>query len=179
MNFSEIHPENFRAPIHEVRALKRYPISVLLENVRSLYNVGSIFRIADGCLTEQVYLTGYTGVPPRKEIHKTALGADEVVPWKHYKQSMRIARMLKKQSVQLVALETGENSIDYVDFMPKFPMCLMLGNEIEGLSKELLDFADVKIRLPMRGRKNSLNVSVAFGIAAYRLAEKWEQKTLR
>lgn len=175
----DIHPENFRISKKEAKELDRYPISVFLENIRSLYNVGSIFRTADACLFDKVYLTGYTGSPPRKEISKTALGAEEIVFWKQYKNPVYLAKKLKKEGVQLVALETGDDSLNYQDFRPKFPMCLMLGNEIEGLSDNLLELADIKISLPMRGRKNSLNVSVAFGIAAYSLADKLEKTTLR
>jgi tRNA G18 (ribose-2'-O)-methylase SpoU len=172
----EIHPENFRISKKEAKELKRYPVSVFLENIRSLYNVGSIFRTADACLFDKVYLTGYTGIPPRKEISKTALGAEEIVSWKQYKNSVYLAKKLKKEGVQLIALETGDDSIRYQDFKPKFPVCLMLGNEIDGLSDKLLELADVKVNLPMRGRKNSLNVSVAFGVAAYELAGKYERK---
>lgn len=179
LSMNEGHPENFRISQKEARGLERYPVSVLLENIRSLYNVGSIFRTADACLLEKVYLTGYTGIPPRKEISKTALGAEEVVPWKHYKNPLYLARRLKRVGVRLVALETSENAIPYTDFQPKFPLCLLVGHEVDGLSQELLSLADETIILPMRGRKNSLNVSVAFGIAVYELVGKWENGKLR
>jgi tRNA G18 (ribose-2'-O)-methylase SpoU len=172
----EIHPENFRISKEDALKLPRYPISVLLENIRSLHNVGSVFRTCDACLFDMVYLTGYTGVPPRKEITKTALGADETVPWKHYKDPVYIAKKLKKQGVRLVALETSKNAIPFHRYTPKFPMCLMVGHEVTGLSDKLLKLADDIIILPMRGRKSSLNVSVAFGVAAYCLSGKWEGK---
>jgi tRNA G18 (ribose-2'-O)-methylase SpoU len=168
------HPEIDRITKEQALLLKRYPFSVFLHDMRSLYNVGSIFRIADACLFEKVYLSGYTGTPPRKEIAKVALGAEESVAWEQVQDHISTLRKLKSQGVQLVALETGDDALDYREFQPEFPICLLLGQEVEGLSEEFMKLVDAKISLPMRGRKNSLNVSVAFGIAAYDLAYKWE-----
>lgn len=145
---------------------------VLLENIRSLHNVGSIFRTSDGAGVDMVYLTGYTGTPPRVQIDKVALGAEKHIPWKHYKRPINAVRNLKKKGFQILALETGENSADLFEYQPKWPVCLMVGNEVEGLSPQLLQEADAILRLPMHGIKESLNVSCAFSIAAYELMRK-------
>jgi len=154
----------------------KIPVSVLLENIRSLHNVGAIFRTSDGAGVEHIYLTGYTGTPPREQISKTALGAELEVPWKHYKHPLHIIRQLKKKGVQIVALETGEQSEDIYDFEPRWPLCLLVGNEVEGLSNKLREEADVLIRIPMRGVKESLNVSCAYSVAVYELARKYTKK---
>ncbi|MGE3278220.1 MAG: RNA methyltransferase [Candidatus Altimarinota bacterium] len=154
----------------------KLPISALLENIRSLHNVGSIFRSSDGAGVEQLFLTGYTGTPPREQISKTALGAELEVPWKHYKYPLNIVRQLKKKGVQIVALETGEQSEDIYEFQPKWPICLMVGNEVEGLSAKLREEADVLIRIPMLGVKESLNVSCAYSVAVYELARKYTKE---
>ena len=152
--------------------MKTFPLYTLLENIRSLHNVGSIFRTGDGAGVQQIFLTGYTGIPPRDQISKTALGAEKSVPWKQYKRPMNIIRRLKKQGVQILALETGKDAHDLFEFKPKWPACLMLGNEVDGLSEELLASADETIQIPMMGIKESLNVSCAYSVAVYELLRK-------
>ena len=134
--------------------------------------MGSIFRSSDGAGVGQLYLTGYTGTPPREQISKTALGAELEVKWKHYKYPLNIVRQLKKKGVQIVALETGKDSQNIHEFVPKWPICLLVGNEVEGLSSKLLQEADAVIHIPMRGMKESLNVSCAFSVAVYELSRK-------
>jgi len=149
--------------------------SVLLENIRSLHNVGSIFRTSDGAGIQQIYLTGYTGTPPRDQITKVALGADKSIPWKHYKRPLYIIKQLKKKGVQIVALETGENAQDLFKFKPNWPICLMVGNEVEGLSQELLVQADAIVSIPMLGQKESLNVACAYSVAVYELLRNFQK----
>ncbi len=144
-------------------------VYVLLHNIRSLFNIGSIFRTADGAGVSKIYLTGYTGCPPRPDISKTALGADEFVPWEYHKDPVALIKRLKKEGIQVVALERTKKSTDILKFKPKYPVCMILGNEIEGVTKELLKLSDKVVEIPMRGKKESLNVSVAFGVAAYAL----------
>ena len=143
--------------------------SVLLNNIRSMHNVGSIFRTSDGAGIDHIYLCGYTPYPPRKEISKTALHADETMSWSYYLNSIELIKKLKKEGVEIVALELTEESIDYRKFKPSKNTCLILGHETEGVDKETLSLVDKVIKLPMRGKKGSLNVSVAYGIAAYEL----------
>ncbi len=144
-------------------------VYVLAHNIRSMHNIGSIFRTSDGAGVSKVYLSGYSACPPRKEITKTALGADEFIPWEFYKNPLTLVKKLKKEKVQIIALERTESGDDIFSFKPKYPCLLIVGNEIEGIPSELLELADKKLEIPMRGMKESLNVSVAFGIAVYSL----------
>lgn len=145
-------------------------IYVLLNNIRSLHNVGSIFRTSDGAGVKKIFLCGQTGYPPREEITKTAIGAEEVVPWEYWIDAKECMAMLNKKSVQLVALEQTKKSIDYRKFKPKYPICLVVGHEIDGVEKGILNLCDTAIQIPMYGKKQSLNVSVAFGVAVYALS---------
>lgn len=143
---------------------------IIAHNIRSLYNIGTMFRTADGAGVDQLFLTGYSGRPPRKEISKVALGAEESVPWQHYKNLSYLLKKLKKEGVKIVALEIGEQAISYLDFKPQFPLALLVGNEVRGVSKILLGQVDQQIFLPMNGIKESLNVGVAMAIATYHIA---------
>ena len=156
----------------ELAQLERYPCYCLIENIRSLYNVGSIFRTSDAIRLKCLYLTGYTGKPPRKEIDKTALGAVESVPWKYIDNPLEAIDELKSQKIPIIALEHTSKSVPYNKFKYKFPFCLMLGNEVEGLSEELVSQADAAIEIPMYGLKQSLNVTVAYGIVMYHAVTK-------
>jgi tRNA G18 (ribose-2'-O)-methylase SpoU len=144
---------------------------VICDDLRSLYNVGSVFRTADGAGVGKIYLCGITGKPDnpkaKKKISKVALGAEETVEWEYASQAWRLIDKLKRDGYQIVSLEQTDKSINYVDFKPKFPIAFVIGNEIKGVKKSLLNRSDKIIEISMRGRKESLNVSVAFGIAAY------------
>ena len=167
-----------RPTLAELKGLARFPIYCLVENVRSLYNVGSIFRTSDAIRLGKLYLTGYTGHPPRKEIEKTALGAVESVPWTYCKNPLQAVKEIKENRIPLIALEHTTNSIDFYAFEYKFPLCLMLGNEVDGLSEEILTQADAAIEIPMYGLKQSLNVSVAYGIVMYHVLNCYEKELL-
>ncbi len=149
-------------------------LSVLVEDVRSLWNVGSIFRTADGAGFGQLYLSGITGCPPRKEIAKTSLGAEDHLSWKYFLSAVDIIPQLKADGVLIVGLERNFKSIDLKRALDlselRTPLCLVVGNEVTGLSVESLQMCDVVCHLPMRGFKESLNVAVAFGIASYLLS---------
>jgi len=151
----------------------KFPLCALLENIRSLHNVGSIFRTSDAVGLEKLYLTGYTGTPPRDQISKTALGAELLIPWQQYKRPTNALKKLKKEGYQIVALETGEDAQDLFEFQPEWPLCLLLGNEVEGLSSKLISEADAIVKIPMLGKKESLNVSCAYSVAVYELWRKW------
>jgi len=144
----------------------------VLDNIRSLHNVGSIFRTADGAGVSKLFLCGITGKPPRAEIRKSALGAEEFVEWEYHSDIHAVLDQLRQQNFQIVALENSASGSDYRKAAYRVPLALVIGNEFHGLSQEVLDGCDLVIRLPMRGRKSSLNVSVAFGIAAYEIAEQ-------
>ena len=149
---------------------KTIPLTVVVNNVRSLYNVGSIFRTADGVGVEKLWLCGITGIPPSNQISKTALDAEKVVPWEYAEHAAQSIRQLKKQGYKIVLLEQCTESIAYEKFKPEGPVCLVLGNEVEGVSEDLVSLCDATIEIGMAGLKNSLNVTVAFGIVAYHLS---------
>ena len=150
----------------------RLPFCVLLNDIRSLYNVGSIFRTADGAGVEKLWICGITGHPPDTQISKTALGAETEVPWEYRRDACEVLRELKILGYQIVFLEQLAESIPYQDFRPAGPVCLVLGNEISGVSEELVALCDKTLEIEMAGAKNSLNVSVAFGVVAFHLRQK-------
>jgi tRNA G18 (ribose-2'-O)-methylase SpoU len=147
-------------------------LSALLHNIRSLHNVGSMFRTSDGAGVERLYLCGETGIPPRPEIAKTALGAEESVPWEYWMDAKECIVKLKADGVRMVALELGPKSVDYRKVEVGGPVCLVVGSEVDGVPAEILRLCDDSMQIPMRGIKESLNVSVAFGIAVYELARQ-------
>ena len=149
----------------------RLPLSVVLNDIRSLYNVGSIFRTADGAGVEKIWLCGITGYPPQNDIHKTALGAEDHVAWEYQKNIIAVLKEFRKRDYDIVLLEQMEGSLPHHQFLPERPVCLIVGNEISGVSEEVLSYCDRAIEIEMNGVKNSLNVSVAFGIAAYHLRQ--------
>ena len=142
---------------------------VICDNIRSLENVGSIFRTSDALGVRRIFLCGISGRPPHHKISKTALGAETAVPFEYYRQVGRLIDKLKKSKIQVVALEQDEKAIVYTKFKPKFPCALIIGNEVKGVSKKVLEKCDKIIYLPMSGQKESLNVSVAFGVAGYEI----------
>ena len=146
-----------------------HPIYGLLDNVRSLWNVGSIFRTSDAAGLRKLYLCGMTGYPPRPEIAKTALGADKSVPWEYGKDGVKAALRLRDLGVRIVALETTESAVPFDEFRYSFPLCLVVGHEVDGISPSLLARADDTVSIPMFGEKTSLNVAVAYGVAMYEI----------
>ena len=147
----------------------RLPFAVVLNNIRSLYNVGSIFRTADGVGIEKIWLCGITGIPPDPQISKTALGAEKSLSWEFRENAVSLLRELKQQGYQIVLLEQTVQSIPYQEFCPEGPICLVIGNEISGVSEDLLPYCDRAIEIEMAGIKNSLNVTVALGVVAYHI----------
>jgi tRNA G18 (ribose-2'-O)-methylase SpoU len=142
---------------------------LLLDNVRSLFNVGAIFRTADAAGINKIILTGITGKPISDKVKKVSLGAEKTVPWEYYQQNWRVVKKLKNQGFSIVVLEQSKKSIPYTKLKPKFPLLLIVGNEIKGVSKSLLKMADKIIQIPMYGKKESLNVAIAAGIAIYEI----------
>lgn len=144
-------------------------IHIILNNIRSRENVGSIFRTADAAGVTKIYLCGITPMPPHDKITRTALGAETWVPWEYHAQTWRLLRKLKveNEKLKIIALEQTKESNDLFRFKPQFPLALVIGNEVKGLSPKILKYCDKKIAIPMYGRKESLNVAVAAGIALY------------
>tara|TARA_Y100000996_G_scaffold185737_1_gene145225 strand:- start:185 stop:733 length:549 start_codon:yes stop_codon:yes gene_type:complete len=156
-----------RPTLEEVKNIPRLPISILVENVRSVHNVGSIFRSADGFGAEKIYLSGYTACPPRDDLSKTALGADKSVRWEHFDSPIDAAKNIINKGISLVLLEQTVTSKSIYDLEWTFPLCFIVGNEVEGVSEELAKLATIHAEIPMRGIKQSLNVSVSTGVAGY------------
>lgn len=158
-----------RLSAEEFRRTPKIPVVLLLDNVRSLHNVGSAFRTADAFACERLILTGITGVPPHREIHKTALGATESVTWEYVLKPEDAARRLKSEGYRVVAIEQTTESISLESFPvdPKTKICLVFGNEIHGVSEEVLELADSALEIPQAGTKHSLNISVCVGIVCW------------
>lgn len=152
---------------------------LILHDIRSAHNVGSMFRTADGAGVDEIVLSGYSPVPPKKDalyltdadkaLQKTALGAEESMVWKKVTSLTRFVNQLRKEGYEIVALEQATGSIDYRQYRGKHKIALIVGNEVGGVAGKVLKNCDVILEIPMRGKKNSLNVSVATGIALYQI----------
>jgi len=152
---------------------------LILHDIRSAYNVGAIFRTADGAGVSKIYLSGYTPIPSDenkshktqadKMIEKTALGAEKSIPWEKCEDLEKLLEKLKKDKINIVALEKNDGATDIKKYKTKFPMALILGNEVKGVPLDILQKCDAVVSIPMRGQKESLNVSVAAGIAMYEI----------
>ncbi len=166
-----------RANLNEIHLVKKLPVYVVLHNIRSNYNVGSIFRTSDGAMIEKLFLCGYTPHPPKKEILKTALGSTQSVAWEYVKDAREVLKSFKEKNIKVVALELTDSSMPYYELKSDdFPICLVVGNEISGVSQDLLDLCDYAIEIPQYGIKQSLNVSVAYGISIFRLREIFDKR---
>ncbi|MEJ2048829.1 MAG: RNA methyltransferase [Calditrichota bacterium] len=157
----------------DIKKTRRYPIYALLDNIRSLHNVGSIFRTADAVRLSRLYLTGITGRPPRREIDKTALGSVDSVPWEYQDNPVAVIDSLKKQGVQVVALEHTRESKPFWEIKYDYPACLVVGNEVFGIQDKIVEMADCAVEIPMFGIKQSLNVTIAFGIVIYEMLSQY------
>ena len=155
-----------------------YPIYAIVENVRSLFNVGAIFRSADGVNASGIYLTGFTGCPPRREISRVALGAEDSVPWQYERETETAISNLRAAGVQVVALEQTPDSVDFRAFPYRYPVAVILGHEVMGVRPETLSLCDGVVHIPMLGHKASLNVSVAAGIVLYELLSVYEKREM-
>ncbi len=165
-----------RITVEESARAPRVPLVVVVDSVRSLYNVGSIFRTADAARIERLLLTGFSPHPPRKEIEKTALGATKTVPWEYVRDPAEAIRAYRDRGYRALGLELTDSSMPYHAIRPvDFPICLAIGNEITGVSAHVLNECDGAVEIPMFGMKQSLNVAVAFGIAVYEMGRIWRQ----
>lgn len=155
----------------EFREAEKLPVILLLDNVRSMHNVGSMFRTADAFLTEEIYLCGYTPRPPHRDIHKTALGATESVKWAYAEDATNAANALKDRGYKILCIEqvTGSMSLQDLNFSEFGKVVLVFGNEVDGVSEPMLKICDACIEIPQFGMKHSLNVSVAAGMVLWEL----------
>ncbi|MBU6415275.1 TrmH family RNA methyltransferase [Patescibacteria group bacterium] len=148
---------------------------VICHNIRSRENIGSIFRTADAFGLNKIFLTGYTPVPPHEKISKTALGAEQFVLWDKMFSVSRLITRLKKEKFEMVALEQSQKSLDVARYRPSKNIALILGNEVNGIPPAILKKCDRIVEIPMQGKKESLNVAVAFGVAAYAISQKQQK----
>lgn len=163
-----------RSTLDNINKTPKIPVYILLDSIRSSYNVGSIFRTSDGAMVKKIFLCGYTPFPPNKEVLKTALGSTESVEWEYVKDAKEVVKKLKEEGVTICALELTDNSIPHYEVCnAKFPICLIVGNEIKGVSDELIELCDFSIEIPQYGIKQSLNVAIAYGIAIYECRKKF------
>jgi tRNA G18 (ribose-2'-O)-methylase SpoU len=153
--------------------IRPLPLTVLLDNIRSLYNVGSFFRTADAARIEKLYLCGITGRPPQRGIAKTALGAEQTVPWEHAWEAAPMLHAMRERGVEIAAIETSVHAVDLFDWAPRFPVCVVFGHEVDGIQPELSAICDTHVRIPMLGSKHSLNVATAAGVVIYELLRKY------
>lgn len=145
-------------------------IVLIAHDIRSAYNIGSMFRTCDGVGIKKIILGGYSATPNHPKVAKTSLGAENLVAWKKTKQTWREIEKLKKEGYQIIALETGKKAKNIFKFKPKFPCAVIVGNEIRGLSRNVIDRSDELVQIPMHGQKESLNVAIAVGVALYQIS---------
>ncbi|EMY3583861.1 RNA methyltransferase [Flavobacterium psychrophilum] len=160
-----------RKSISDFKEAKKTPIIIVLDDIRSLHNIGSVFRTADAFLIEKIYLCGITATPPNKEIHKTALGATETVVWEHHENVLEVIENLKKDEISVFAIEQVENAVFLNDFKVEATKkyALIFGNEVFGVNQEAIRLCDGTIEIPQLGTKHSLNISVSTGIVVWDL----------
>jgi tRNA G18 (ribose-2'-O)-methylase SpoU len=153
--------------------IRRLPVRILLDNVRSLYNVGAFFRTADAAGIEKLLLSGITGRPPKGAITKTALGAEQSVPWEHTWEPLPLLRSIRESGCEIAAIETSMHAVDLFDWTPRFPVCVVFGHEVDGVQPAISELCDTHVRIPMLGAKHSLNVATAGGVVVYELLRKY------
>lgn len=168
LSMEELH----RLTKDEYEGVAKLPVVMVLDNVRSLSNVGAVFRSADAFRIGELFLCGITACPPHREIHKTALGADETVPWRYFASTEEACRELKAMGYRIYAVEQVEGSMMLQDFKATPNMAFVLGNEVDGVGEEVLPFCDGALEIPQEGTKHSLNVSVCSGIIMWNIFEQ-------
>ncbi|MFB0925682.1 MAG: RNA methyltransferase [Vicingaceae bacterium] len=174
MNRKLKNEELDRISINEFKSSEKTPIIIVLDNIRSLNNIGSVFRTADAFLIEAIYLCGITAQPPHREIQKTALGSTESVSWKYYETTIEALNELKTKNFKIASIEQAENSVMLNDFNPAKTenIAIIFGNEVKGVEQDAIDLSDVIVEIPQFGTKHSLNISVSAGIVIWDLFQK-------
>ncbi len=163
-----------RLNVDSFKKAQKTPVIIVLDNIRSLNNIGSVFRTADAFLIKKILLCGITARPPHKDIHKTALGATESVDWEYFETTQKAIEQLKKDTVQIISIEQVKNAIDLQDFTPDKDKtyALIFGNEVKGVQQSIVDQSDYCIEIPQFGTKHSLNISVSAGIVLWEFVKK-------
>lgn len=167
-----------RLSIEAFKSAKKTPIIIVLDNIRSLNNIGSVFRTSDAFLIEKIYLCGITATPPHKDIHKTALGSTDTVTWEYAKSTIDLVKKLKSENIKICAIEQTENATMLNNFKVEFntKYALVFGNEVKGVSQEVVSASDFVIEIPQFGTKHSLNISVSCGVVVWDVFSKLEAR---
>ena len=168
-----------RLSVDDFKEAKKTPLIIVLDNIRSLNNIGSVFRTSDAFLVEKIYLCGITATPPNKDIHKTALGSTDTVAWEYVENTMDLIEKLKAENIKICAIEQAENATMLNNFSPEanITYALVFGNEVKGVSQKVVSASDVVIEIPQYGTKHSLNISVSCGIVIWDVFTKLHQAT--
>lgn len=163
-----------RLDVGGFKQAKKTPLIVVLDNIRSLNNIGSVFRTCDAFLIEKIYLCGITAKPPHKDIHKTALGSTDTVTWEYSQNTIEVIHKLKSKNIKIVSVEQAENAVMLDDFQPvgNQGYALIFGNEVKGVSQDVVDASDTVLEIPQFGTKHSLNISVSCGVVVWDLFSK-------
>ncbi|NCQ15907.1 MAG: RNA methyltransferase [Flavobacteriales bacterium] len=166
-----------RLSVEDFKLIEKTPLIIVLDNIRSLNNIGSLFRMSDAFLIEKIYLCGITAKPPHKDIHKTALGSTETVEWEYVENTLNLVHKLKSDGVKICSIEQAENATMLNDFKPqhKTTYALVFGNEVKGVSQNVVSASDLVIEIPQFGTKHSLNISVSAGIVIWDVFSKLKQ----
>lgn len=164
-----------RLSVQEFRETKKIPCIVVLDNIRSHNNIGSVFRTSDGFLIEAIYLCGITATPPHRDIHKTALGATDTVAWQYFPETRQAVQKLKNEGYKIFAVEQVENSMSLEQFQETIcdKVAMVFGHEVKGVSQEIIDMSDVCLEIPQFGTKHSFNISVCAGIVLWEVYRKF------
>ena len=165
-----------RLTVADFKKESKIPLILVLDNIRSLNNIGSVFRSSDAFLVEKIYLCGITAKPPHKDIQKTALGATESVAWQYVENTLDVVKELQDQNVQVLAIEQAENAMELQEFQPLVSQkyAMVLGNEVKGVAQEVVDGCDHVIEIPQFGTKHSLNIAVSAGMVIWDFWSKWK-----
>lgn len=163
-----------RLSVDDFKSVTKTPIIIILDNIRSLNNIGSVFRTSDAFLIEKIYLCGITATPPHKDIHKTALGSTDTVAWEYIENTQTLVEKLKAEGVKVISIEQAENATMLDEFKPmaKTKYALVFGNEVKGVSQNVVSSSDVVIEIPQYGTKHSLNISVSCGVVIWDVFSK-------
>jgi tRNA G18 (ribose-2'-O)-methylase SpoU len=169
-----------RDSIEEFKSKAKLPVIIVLDNIRSMSNIGSFFRTADAFAIEEIHLCGITSTPPHKEIHKTALGATDAVTWRYFGKTSESLQWLKQENYQIAAIEQAKNSVLLNDFKitAKQKIALVFGNEVKGVDQKIINASDICIEIPQYGTKHSLNVSVSAGILLWEVTNQMRKSQL-
>lgn len=171
-----LNSELNRLSANDFKEADKLPVVIVLDNIRSQHNIGSVFRTSDAFLMQAIYLCGITATPPHREIHKTALGATDTVSWKYFETTRMAVETLKSEGYKIIAIEQAEESINLEDFSVdnNEKTALIFGNEVDGVSEEIMQLADACIEIPQYGTKHSLNISVSAGIVIWEISRKYD-----